>query len=370
VKVPPFQLERFFAEFEFSVEHLLCTSDCESVSIEELLSLDPAVSSSFQKQRLGYTESTGAPALRQAISGLYESVEPHQILVHAGAQEAIFLFMHAVLEPGDHVIVHWPCYQSLVEVPRSIGCQVHLWKAREENGWSLDLDELKGAVNSNTKAIILNLPHNPTGFLMPREEFLEVNQIARERGLLLFSDEVYRESEYQVDHRLPGACDLGPHAISLGVMSKTYGLPGLRIGWVASHNQAVLDRMAQLKDYTTICSSAPSEFLATHALNHRQALIQRNLAIIQENLKLLDRFFETHGDLFRWERPRAGSIAFPRLLRGSIDELVRTLVEGPGVLLAPGSVFGDAENHFRLGFGRKDMPEALGSLEAFLRTAF
>jgi aspartate/methionine/tyrosine aminotransferase len=297
---------------------------------------------------------------------LYQSVGPHRILVHAGAQEAIFLFMHAALGPGDHVIVHWPCYQSLLEVPRSLGCEVHLWKAREAHGWSLDLEELKEAIRPNTRAIILNLPHNPTGFLMPRDDFLEVNRVAQDRGILLFSDEVYRESEYAVEDRLPAACDLGPHAVSLGVMSKTYGLPGLRIGWVASQDEKVLGHMAQLKDYTTICSSAPSEFLATHALLHRQALIVRNLGIIRQNLELLDSFFHTHQERFRWVRPRAGSIAFPRLLQGDVETLVRDLVQGPGVLLAPGRVFGDGENHFRLGFGRRDMPRALAAMEGFL----
>lgn len=366
MKIRPFELERFFAEHEFSVEHLLCTSDCESVSIRELLSLDPEAAESFQDHWLGYTESAGAPALRQAIAGLYNTVTADNILVHAGAQEAIFLFMHAVLKPGDHVIVHWPCYQSLMEVPRSMGCHVHLWRAREDAGWALDREELQAAIRPETRAIILNLPHNPTGFLMPREEFLAVSHVAQERGLLLFSDEVYRESEYQVADRLPAACDLGPHAVSLGVMSKTYGLPGLRIGWVASRNDEVLEKMAELKDYTTICASAPSEFLATHALTHREALIRRNLGIIQENLKHLDRFFQERADRFRWVRPKAGSIAFPRLLQGTIQELVADLVKGPGVLLAPGTVFGDEGNHFRLGFGRRDMPEALSRLEDFL----
>lgn len=366
MKIPPFELERFFAEFEFSVKHPLCTSDCESLSIQELLSLDPDASRSFQEHRLGYTESTGAPTLREAIARLYQDMGPDQILVHAGAQEAIFLFMHATVGPGDHVIVHWPCYQSLLEVPRSLGCEVHLWKAREAHGWSLDLEELKEAIKPNTRAIILNLPHNPTGFLMSREDFLEVNQVAEDRGIFLFSDEVYRESEYTVEDRLPAACDLGPHAVSLGVMSKTYGLPGLRIGWVASRNEGVLNRMAQLKDYTTICSSAPSEFLATHALRHRQALIDRNLGIIQGNLTLLDSFFRKHSHRFQWVRPKAGSIAFPHLLHGDVETLVRELIHGPGVLLAPGRVFGDRENHFRLGFGRRSMPTALAALEEFL----
>jgi aspartate/methionine/tyrosine aminotransferase len=366
VRPPPFELERFFAKYEFNVEYVLCGSDCESFSIEEILALDPGAGGAFKDHWLGYTESRGDPTLRHAIAGLYDTVGDDEVLVHAGAEEAIFLFMHAMLNPGDHVIVHWPCYQALMEIPRSIGCKVTLWRGREASGWAPDVDELKAAVRPNTKAIILNVPHNPTGYLMPRDEFLEVNAIARDSGTLLFVDEVYRESEHHPDDRLPAGCDLGPHAVYLGVMSKTYGLPGLRIGWVASQRKEILDRMAALKDYTTICCSAPSEFLATRALENRDILANRNLGIIRENLAKLDRFFEEHGDRFQWERPKAGSIGFPRLLEGDIEEFVAKLVGDAGVLLLPGTVFQDQENHLRLGFGRKNMPEALGRLEEYL----
>jgi aspartate/methionine/tyrosine aminotransferase len=366
MKLPPFELERFFAEYEFKVEYMLSGSDCESFSIEEILALGTSAEADFSQHRLGYTESRGDPKLRRAISKLYRGVGEGEILVHAGAEEAIFLFMHAMLKPGDHVVVHWPCYQSLVEVPRSIGCDVTFWEAREEAGWALDIDELSDAVRPDTKAVFINTPHNPTGYLMPEVEFLAVSDLARDKGMLLFSDEVYRESEHDPAHRLPAACDLGPHAVSLGVMSKTYGLPGLRIGWLAAQNREILDRMAQLKDYTTICSSAPSEFLATTALENRAALVERNLGIIRTNLELLDPFFETHGDRFSWIKPRAGSIGFPRLRQGEVEGFVKELVEKAGVLLLPGTVFRDEGNHFRLGFGRRNMPEALARLEEFL----
>ena len=363
MRMPPFELERFFADFEFNVEYMLCGSDCESFSIEELLHLDPDASAAFRRHWLGYTESSGDPALRQAISRIYRTIGARQTLVHAGAEEAIFLFMHATLQPGDHVVVHWPCYQSLVEIPRSIGCEVSLWRAREERGWALDIEELRAAIRPETKAVVLNLPHNPTGYLMPSDEFLEVSAIARDNGILLFSDEVYRESEHDPGDRLPAACDLGPHAVSLGVMSKTYGLPGLRIGWIAAQDEGILARMAELKDYTTICCSAPSEFLATLALENRQALVDRNLGIIRDNLEILDGFFARHEDRIQWVKPKAGSIGFPRLLAGDVEDFVADLVERAGVLLLPGTVFHDDGNHFRLGFGRRNMPEALARLE-------
>jgi aspartate/methionine/tyrosine aminotransferase len=309
----------------------------------------------------------GSPSLRREICSLYRDIQPDQVLVHTGAEEAIFLFMHAVFNAGDHVIVHWPCYQSLTEVARSIGCRVSLWKAHEENGWALDIDELKQSIQSDTRAIVINTPHNPTGYLMPSDEFQEVSRIARENGIIQFSDEVYRESEYQKKDRLPAACDLGEHAVSLGVMSKTYGLPGLRIGWIATRNAEVYNRMAALKDYTTICNSAPSEFLAELALRHRKALAERNLGIIAGNLKVLDQFFAHHADRFVWQRPQAGSIGFLSLIGEDVNDFCKDLVEKAGVLLLPGTLYDDNGNHFRIGFGRKNLPEAIARLEQFLQ---
>jgi aspartate/methionine/tyrosine aminotransferase len=366
MKLSTFKLERYFARYEFSAKYVLCGSDCESMPISDLLALEPGAEERFHSHWLGYTESEGSPALRRAICGIYETIEPEHVLVHSGAEEAIFLFMHAVLEAGDHVIVHWPCYQSLAEVARSIGCQVTRWTAHEENDWTLDMDELTHHIRPNTKAIVINTPHNPTGYLMARETLCEISRMAQSHGLILFCDEVYRESEYSPDDRLPAACDLGEHAVSLGVMSKTYGLAGLRIGWIATHNTGIRARMAALKDYTTICSSAPSEFLAELVLRHGQTLVARNVGIITRNLAILDEFFGRHAGRFAWKRPGAGPIAFPRLLNGDVEAFCAELVGTAGVLLLPGAVYDDHENHFRIGFGRANLPEAVAQMEEYL----
>ncbi|HZJ23155.1 MAG TPA: aminotransferase class I/II-fold pyridoxal phosphate-dependent enzyme, partial [Anaerolineales bacterium] len=248
------------------------------------------------------------------------------------------------------------------------GCDVSPWLAREENDWALDLDELQHLTKSNTKAIVINTPHNPTGYLMSHADYAAVHQYVRENNLLLFSDEVYRESEYDPAERLAAACDLGAHAISLGVTSKTYGLAGLRIGWIATKNKKVYERMASLKDYTTICNSAPSEFLAEVGMRNRKKLAQRNLDIIKHNLTVMDNLFKRHGDLFSWIRPRAGSMGFPRLLRGDVEAFCDELVRKAGVLLLPGSMYDDSHNHFRLGLGRKNLPQAVERLEEYLLT--
>src|SRR5215207_1050797 len=366
MNLPPFKLERFFARYEFNTKYLLCSSDCEAMSVAELLALEEGATQKFQQTWLGYTESQGSPALRAEICTLYETIQPQDILVHTGAQEAIFLFMFAAFKEYDHVIVHSPAYQSLAGVARAAGCDVSPWRAREENGWSLDLDELRHLMRSNTKAIIINTPHNPTGYLMSRADHDALHKFAESNKLLLFSDEVYRESEYDPADRLSAACDLGDHTISLGVTSKTYGLAGLRIGWIATKNKKIYEKMASLKDYTTICNSAPSEFLAEVGIRNRQKLAQRNLDIIKHNLTVIDDLFARRADLFSWVRPRAGSMAFPRYLAGNVEAFCDALVKQAGVLLLPGSVYDDSREHFRLGLGRKNLPEAVEKLEGYL----
>ncbi|MFN8412345.1 MAG: aminotransferase class I/II-fold pyridoxal phosphate-dependent enzyme [Anaerolineales bacterium] len=364
--LPPFKLERYFAKYEFNTEFLLSSSDCEAMSTADLLALEPGSAEKYQNVWLGYTESQGSPALRKEITSLYTSMQPENILVHTGAGEAIYLFMYAAFQKGDHVIVHSPCYQSLAEVVRSVGCDVSPWLAREENNWALDLNELRHLMRTNTKGIIINTPHNPTGYLMSRADFEAVNQFAQENNLILFCDEVYRESEYNVTDRLPAACDMGDHAVSLGVTSKTYGLAGLRIGWVATRNKTIYQNMASLKDYTTICNSAPSEFLSEVAMRNRQKLIDRNLGIIKNNLAVVDDFFSRHADLFQWSRPKAGSMGFPKLLKGDVEEFCEDVVKKAGVMLLPGTMYDDSGNHFRLGLGRKNLPQAVDRLEEYL----
>ena len=366
--LPPFKLERYFAKHEFNTEFLLCSSDCEAMSVADLLVFEAGAAEKFQNVWLGYTESPGSPTLRKEICNLYTSMQPEDILVHTGAGEAIYLFMYAAFEKGDHVIVHSPGYQSLAEVARSVGCDVSPWMAREENDWALDMDELRGLMRLNTKGIVINTPHNPTGYLMSRADFETLNKFAQENNLILFCDEVYRESEYDIVDRLPAACDMGEHAVSLGVTSKTYGLAGLRIGWVATKNKKIYQNMASLKDYTTICNSAPSEFLAEVAMRHRQKLIDRSVGIIKHNLSIVDELFNRHSSLFTWVRPKAGSMGFPKLLKGDVEEFCDDLVNEAGVMLLPGSNYDESNNHFRLGLGRKNLPQAVERLESYIKS--
>jgi aspartate/methionine/tyrosine aminotransferase len=366
MRLKPFKLERYFAKHEFSAPYLLCSSDCESMKLCDLLALEPGAIERFESLWLGYTESLGDPELRHAISTVYEHVTADQVLVHAGAEEAIFNFMNVVLCPGDHVIVHAPYYQSLGEVAQSLGAEVSEWQGDPSRAWELDLEVLKNTLTARTKVVVVNFPHNPTGF-QPRRKFVrELSELSEQHGFIIFSDEVYRGLELDPSDRLPGLTDMNDRAASLGVMSKTYGLAGLRIGWIATRNESLFSELAAFKDYTTICSSAPSEFLATLALQNAEVIVERNLHIIRKNLDLLDAFFESHVDLFSWHRPKAGSVSFPALLKGTVDNFCSDIVEKAGVLLLPGTLYKNELNSFRIGFGRKNVPEALYKLEEYL----
>jgi aspartate/methionine/tyrosine aminotransferase len=367
MKLNHFKLERFFAKYEFNTPYLLCTSDCESFTTAELFDLDKNAEKEFRNLWLGYTESAGHPDLRIEISKLYAHSNPDDIIVFAGAEEGIFIFMNVLLDPGDQIIVQTPCYQSLTEIAGAVGCTVRQWEMDADKNWELDMDWLKKNITPKTKAIVVNFPNNPTGYTISREQYNRIVEIAREHDIFLFSDEVYRFLEYNPKDRLPAGCDIYDKAVSLGVMSKSFGLPGLRVGWIVTKDKALLQKIASFKDFTTICTSAPSEFLAVLALRHKEFILKRNLEIVKTNLRYLESFFEKYPHLFQWVKPGAGPLIFPRLaFTEDAEDFCLELIEKKGVLLVPGSRFNYRKNHVRIGFGRKNLPEALAKLEEFL----
>ncbi|HKB28430.1 MAG TPA: aminotransferase class I/II-fold pyridoxal phosphate-dependent enzyme [Candidatus Limnocylindrales bacterium] len=368
MRIADFALERYFARWEFAVEYLLCASDVEGYPMAELLALaDVEARGLWENLRLGYTESTGHPLLRAEIASLYEGIEADDILVFAGAEEAIFCLANVVLGPDDHAVVTWPGYQSLYEVGRAAGADVTLHELSEADGWSLDVERLIGSLRSNTRLVVVNAPHNPTGMLPTHADWARLTGELARRDIHLLADEVYRFLEFEEADRLMAGADAFERGISLGVMSKSFAMAGLRIGWLACHDRELLARCAAFKDYTTICASAPAEILALIGLRARDEVLARSRRIVADNLALLDAFFVRRSDRLSWVRPRGGSIGFPRLVDGvPVDHFAAELVETSGVLLLPGSQFGHAGNHFRVGFGRQNLPEALGRLEAFL----
>jgi aspartate/methionine/tyrosine aminotransferase len=358
------------------------------MAIDELLALGGQPSealNALQRTWLGYTESKGSPVLRGKIARLYPDLDPDSILVHSGAEEAILNLYLATVRPGDTVIVNWPCYQSLIEVPKSLGARAVKWNVRErQSRWYFDPDELGRLIckaeNSSkpqkVKMVVLNMPHNPTGALMTPPEFDRVVDICRAHGTLLLVDEVYRMLELGNSRRLPPACQLYENAISLSVLSKAWGLAGLRIGWLATHRKDILDQVAAIKDYNSICASAPSETLACVALDHSDEIIARNKSICESNVVHFNHFFERYQELFAWIPTEAGSIAFPalRAAEGIISwhdaaDLAARLLRDTGVLILPGALYGrEFGLHFRIGLGRRAVPEGLSVFGRWLET--
>ncbi len=353
MRIDDFALERYFARYEFNVRHLFCASDVEGWPMADVLALaDPEAATLWRDLRLGYAEAPGHPLLRAEIASLYESITPDEVLVFSGAEEAIFILANVLLGPGDHAIVVWPAYQSLHEVARATGADVTLHELRAADGWRIDVDALRRQVTPRTRLIVLNAPHNPTGSLPDADAYRAVAAIAADAGATLLSDEVYRYLELDPNDRLPAGADVGPHAVSLGVMSKAFAMAGLRIGWLATHDARLLDAAVRFKDYTTICASAPAEILSLIALRGRDAVLGRSRAIVATNMALLDDFFTRRAGQLSWVRPRGGSIGFPELADRPVEAFAEDLLRAEGVLIAPGSIFGHPGNHFRIGFGR------------------
>lgn len=369
MKIPDFALERYFAKYEFTTPHILCSSDVQGMRMQELLELaDDDAHERWQSLTLGYTETSGLPAVRAAIADLYVGVTADDVITFAGAEEAVFIAANVLLGTGDHMITTWPGYQSLYEVGRATGADVTLVELLPEQNWQLTADQIRQALRPNTKMVWINTPHNPTGSLMSQADWHEVVVMCADAGIVLFADEVYRLLEYNAQDRLPAACELSTSALSLGVMSKAFGLAGLRIGWLVVRDADVRARLLAYKDYTTICNSAPSEILALIALRAAPQVLARSQRIIQTNVSAFMDACVRQASVLSVVPPQAGSVAFAHLnLPKPITEVAHELAEQHGVLILPASVYGYPGNYFRVGFGKADFVDGLARFESYLR---
>lgn len=373
MKIRDFGLEIFFGRYEFSAPYLLAQSDCESLSIRELLALEPGAQEGFLDTWLGYSENDGAPALREAVSGLYTQCGPENVLLHVGAQEAIFGALNVLVEQGEHVICQFPTYQSLYEVARAAGCELSLWPLHQgKDGWYCDLDELERLITPKTRLLVLNTPNNPTGYALSADERQRICELARRHGLRILADEVYRGLEAP-DAVPPAFCDIYERAFSVGVLSKAYGLPGLRVGWIASQERDAIGALSRYKNYLSICCPTPSEALARIALKHGPAVLARNREIIARNRRIAADFFARYEHVFLHNPPQAGPIAFHGLRSdfvarfGSALAFCEHLAQSAGVLLLPGNVYDMDAPYVRMGYGRANFAENLAVLDTWLR---
>jgi aspartate/methionine/tyrosine aminotransferase len=370
-----FRLEEYLGEWEFKVRHHLTASDAQSMTVEELLALGAeADREGLMKLPLSYIETWGSPGLRDAIAGTYERVDADHVLAFAGAEEGLFWAMQELVGPGDHAVVTVPCYQAMETVTLATGADVSALVPRREDAWQLDLDELRGLLRPTTRLVAVNFPNNPTGYVPDEATFRELAALCDERGIRLFCDEVYRGIEVDPGQTITQAADLSETAVSLNVVSKSYGLPGLRVGWLACRDRGLLERLEKRKHYTSICNAGPAEYLAAVALRNRAAIWERNRAIVAANRLLFDGFFARWADLFDWRPPDGGCVCFPRYKGGDVEEFCRQLLHAEGVLVLPASMYEseitDAvpRDHFRVGIGRLGLEEGLEAFDRFLHT--
>jgi aspartate/methionine/tyrosine aminotransferase len=368
MKINDFKLERYFAKYESTARYLLSASDCETFQLTELLEMADSESLKlWHDLKLSYTETKGHPLLREEISKLYKEINSEDVLVLA-PEEGIFVALNTILNPGDHVIVIHPSYQSLYEIPKAIGCDITKWPVYLENSrWNLDLNFLQKNIKQNTKLIIINFPHNPTGYIPETDDFISIIGIASKNDIYLFSDEMYHFLEFNRSHSVESVGNIYKRGISLSGLSKSFGLPGLRTGWLTTKNKALMKQIESFKDYTTICNSALSEITGIMALRKKDHIIGRNLNLIRENMITVKDFFAKHKNLFTWIEPKGGSVAFPKLNeRIAVSEFCKNLIDQKGILLLPADIFNYLGNHFRIGLGRKNFKPGLKELDSFI----
>jgi aspartate/methionine/tyrosine aminotransferase len=370
--LPDFRLETHFSKWEFKARYHMTASDAESMSMRNLLAMaTPEEREAFEGMWLGYTETFGAPDLRDAIAATYAAQSASDILCFAGASEGIFAANTVILDKDSHAIVVTPNYQSHETLPVAI-CDATGVPLDPEDNWSLDIDRVAAAIRPNTKLMTLNFPHNPTGAILPLDRYQALIELCRKHGIYILHDEIFNGLGPSDAQHLPFIADVYERGLSLNVTSKAYGLPGLRIGWIACQDGNVLSKMERMKHYLSICNSGPSERLAMIALRNRDKILARNCAIVDKNLPKWDAFFARHKDLFEWQRPDGSCMAFPRYKGADgVEAFTTSLVEESGVLFLPSTIYSSdlsptPQDRLRLGFGRANLDEGIAALDAHL----
>jgi aspartate/methionine/tyrosine aminotransferase len=326
MKIKKFSLERYFLENESDDTLSLSDAVCDPLKLNELLDLGPSDSlARLYELNLGYTNSYGNRDLRKAIASLYSGTIEVEDLIAVEPTEGILVALNCLLKPGDHVIVGYPVYEPLYRVAAAIPCNISLWQANPGH-WQFDVDELEKLFRHNTKLIIINFPHNPTGVNLTHDQLNQVIDLARKHNCTVFSDEIFRWSEQNEVDRLPAVCDVYEKGVTLSGLSKSFSLPGIRVGWLATQDKRLIKKFSIFKDYTTGCASASSEVLALMALAAKDRIIQRTLSIVESNLVILDAFFARHQDRLHWVRPKSSLVTLVELVNDDLDDLAKALL--------------------------------------------
>jgi aspartate/methionine/tyrosine aminotransferase len=368
MKLEPFLLDQWLNKYQFGsapIRFNFGVSTGPIWTLRQLLELvGPDKESALFDQPLTYTDAAGSIELREAIAAM-QSVDPSEVQIFTGASEALLIALFLAAEPGANVILPFPGYPPIEAIARSFGLDVRRYHLCPENAFCVDTDEIFKLADANTKLILVNRPHNPTGSTLDEASLGSLHDFAAERGIQFIVDEVYHP--IYSGAAAPSAAAL-QHVTVLGDLSKALCLSGLRIGWVVERDRHRAEQYCDAKAYFTISNSSITEALAAAAVNHSEAIYARARQTVAANLALLDGFFSRLSDVLGWVRPTGGMTAFPWLLDGSDSRALCEHLAARGLLLAPGDCFG-MPAHFRLGFGSIDAgySDALAELEHQIR---
>jgi len=353
-QLPSFLMERWFAEFEFVPGmRNLAASGPFAVTTRELLELEGAETTArYLGLDLDYIENPGSESLRQAVANQYTTLDAGDLRITSGASEALFLLMWTMAAPGMNIVIEEPCYGSVPGIAQSLGIEVRTLSLRQEDGWRPDLEQLDRLIDGKTRLVYLVHPHNPTGSVLSREDMQGIAEMTERAGAILVNDEVFRLITLD-DEPLPSVVDVVENAVSIGDMTKPWGLGGLRVGWIASRRHELLDLLSSARDYSTMCSSAPGSFLAELALRHSTQIIAPRLAAARDNRNRLTEAITRSNGTLSWRSPEAGYTAFVQMpTHISTTAFCRRLAQEQRILLLPGEVYGRAYERFvRIGFG-------------------
>nr|XP_061811980.1 capreomycidine synthase-like [Nerophis lumbriciformis] len=351
MQIETFELERLQSVWENRVEYNLTESGIHPFTLRELLSAGEI--DELLDVRLGYGWTNGEPDLRRAVAALYPGVDEDEVLITCGSAEANFLAMWTLLEPGDEIVVMVPNYLQIWGLARSLGVTVRPFHLHQDRGWAPDLDEVRGLMSEKTRALVICNPNNPTGAVLSRANMQALVEIADEWDATLYADEVYRGVELDGDER-PSFRDLSPRAVVAAGLSKALAHPGLRIGWLVGP-RGLIDAAWHRNDYTTITTSVLSEQVATLILapQRRRQILERNRAMLRDNLRLLEDWLAERPALFDFVPPQAGGMAFLRYHHPiNSTEFATRMRDHKSLLVLPGDVYG-MDHHLRLGIGER-----------------
>lgn len=368
MKLNIFRQEEFFEEHEFSCRCMLALSGVQPLTHAELAAYVP--DGPPPGLEVGYTPSAGFDELRTAVAEVYPPVgslpgaDRSNVLITVGAIEALLITTNLLIDPGDEAVCLWPAYQPLYELVTGAGGRVRFVRLEPDEGFRIDLDQVRQAVTPKTKLVIINSPHNPTGQLVPAVDLRALAADLDRQGIYLMVDEVFREMWPDPE---PSAWDGTPNMVVVGGLSKSYGLPGLRIGWMIA-DPALVVRARRYRKYTSLNPGALDQAWATAVLRKRDRVLARTNALVRDGLKTALAWFGQHEDVFTINPPAGGGLMFPRLrLEVPTRDFCVRLVRETGVLLAPGSDCYQTEGHLRIGFATSELAEGLHQIDEFLR---